>query len=240
MRGSRALDGVTVDTVTAFLFHQGGHADPVRLGANVGKSFQGSIVLGMGFTFDDTDKKGVASSLAEMSRLIETNPCNREAILPYIGGEEVNTSPTHAHHRHVINFGERSEEECRLRWPDLLAIVEERVKPKRMTDNRATYRDHWWQYRGEEKRALRCHRRPASRAGNGCSCRNAPYDLNGGVEAGIFSQVDSVSIRRYGSIRSSSEPSTRNMECVSGNYVRKCRRINLQSYQGISYIPLST
>ena len=149
--GSRALDGVTVDTVTAFLFHQGGHADPVRLGANVGKSFQGSIVLGMGFTFDDTDKKGVASSLAEMSRLIETNPCNREAILPYIGGEEVNTSPTHAHHRHVINFGERSEEECRLRWPDLLAIVEERVKPKRMTDNRATYRDHWWQYAEKRK-----------------------------------------------------------------------------------------
>ena len=28
----------------------------------------------------------------------------KEAIFPYIGGEEVNTSPTHAHHRYVINF----------------------------------------------------------------------------------------------------------------------------------------
>ena len=39
-----------------------------------------------------------------MRRLIEENPRNREAIFPYIGGEEVNTSPTHAHHRYVINF----------------------------------------------------------------------------------------------------------------------------------------
>ena len=102
--GRRVLDGAKVDAITAFLFHRGGHADPVRLQANAGKSFQGSIVLGMGFTFDDTDKKGVASPLSEMRRLIETDPRNREVIFPYIGGEEVNTSPTHAHHRYVINF----------------------------------------------------------------------------------------------------------------------------------------
>ena len=101
---SKVLDGADVDTITAFLFHRGGHADPVRLQANAGKSFVGSYVLGMGFTFDDTDKKGVASPLAEMHRLIEADPHNREAIFPYIGGEEVNTSPTHAHHRYVINF----------------------------------------------------------------------------------------------------------------------------------------
>ena len=58
----------------------------------------------MGFTFDDTDKKGVASPLAEMRVLIEKDPRNRQAIFPYIGGEEVNTNPTHAHHRYVINF----------------------------------------------------------------------------------------------------------------------------------------
>ena len=102
--GSKELDGARVDTITAFLFHRGGHADPVRLDANAGKSFVGSYVLGMGFTFDDTDEKGVASPLAEMRRLIEADPHNAEAIFPYIGGEEVNTSPTHAHHRYVINF----------------------------------------------------------------------------------------------------------------------------------------
>ena len=102
--GVKLLDGESVDTITAFLFHRGEHDDPARLKANAGKSFQGSIVLGMGFTFDDTDTKSVATPLAEMHRLIAEEPRNRDAIFPYIGGEEVNTSPTHAHHRFVIDF----------------------------------------------------------------------------------------------------------------------------------------
>ena len=100
------LDGREVDQITAFLFHRGGHDDPVRLRANAGKSFQGSIVLGMGFTFDDRDKKGVATPIAEMTRMIKEDPSNQDAIFPYIGGQEVNNSPTHAHHRYVINFGD--------------------------------------------------------------------------------------------------------------------------------------
>ena len=102
--GVKLLDGETVDTITAFLFHRGAHDDPARLKANAGKSFQGSIVLGMGFTFDDTDKKGIATPLTEMHRLVAEEPRNQDVIFPYIGGDEVNTSPTHAHHRYVINF----------------------------------------------------------------------------------------------------------------------------------------
>ena len=67
---TRLLDGHPVDTITAYLFHAGSSEDPAHLTDNAGKSFQGSIVLGMGFTFDDTDTKGVATSLAEMRRLI--------------------------------------------------------------------------------------------------------------------------------------------------------------------------
>ena len=152
-RGGKVLNGASVDNITAFLFHRGGHADPARLAANAGKSFQGSIVLGMGFTFDDKDRRGVASSLAEMQRLIETGPHNREVIVPYIGGEEVNTSPTHTHHRYVINFGARSEDECRRRWPDLLEIVEDRVRPERMKINREVRRRRWWQF-GDRQPAL--------------------------------------------------------------------------------------
>lgn len=102
--GPRALDGREAERITAFLFHDGGHDDPERLEANAGQCFQGSIVLGMGFTFDDTDRKGDATPLAEMERLIEKSPRNRDVIFPYIGGEEVNTSPSHTHHRYVINF----------------------------------------------------------------------------------------------------------------------------------------
>ena len=67
-------------------------------------SYHGSTILGMGFTFDDTDKRGVAAPLATMHQLIANDQRNREVIFPYIGGREVNTSPTHTHHRYVINF----------------------------------------------------------------------------------------------------------------------------------------
>ena len=150
---TRALDDLNVNNITSFLFHVGGDDDPVGLVANTGMSFVGSYVLGMGFTFDDTDRKGVASSLDKMRQLIKKDPRNREVIFPYIGGEEVNTSPTHAHHRHVINFGERSEDECRRYWPDLLAIVEERVRPSRLRSERRSKSGHgrraaaaWWQF----------------------------------------------------------------------------------------------
>ena len=182
--GVKLLDGETVDAITAFLFHRGGHHDPARLKANAGKSFSGSYVLGMGFTFDDTDTKGVATPLPEMHRLIAEEPRNRDAIFPYIGGEEVNTSPTHAHHRYVINFrdyplrredlgepwagaeGYQRREWLRsgivpvdypglvaADWPELLAIVEERVKPDRMKVNRKVRRDYWWRF-GDRQPAL--------------------------------------------------------------------------------------
>ena len=179
--GKRLLDSEPVGNVTAFLFHRGGHSDPARLKANKKQSFQGSIVLGMGFTFDDTDKKGVATPLAEMRRLIAENPKNQEVVFPYIGGVEVNTSPTHEHHRYVINFRDwplsrkdlgatwRDADESQRRswrrdglvpldypepvamdWPELLAIVEERVKPARahLTGNAIGRKraKHWWQY----------------------------------------------------------------------------------------------
>jgi hypothetical protein len=142
-----ALDGKEVPLITAYLFHAGGHENPATLEANANKSFQGSIVLGMGFTFDDTDREGIASPIAEMHRLIAKDARNAQRIFPYIGGEEVNDSPTHAHHRYVINFGEMTEDEAR-QWPELMAIVEEKVKPERMrlgNDADARRRkENWW------------------------------------------------------------------------------------------------
>ena len=177
----RVLDGADVSEITAFLFHRGSHADPAPLRSNAGKCFNGSFVLGMGFTFDDTDKKGIATSITEMHRLIGENPRNRECILPYIGGEEVNAAPTHAHHRYVIHFRnyplrrgnvgghwDGADESRRRDWlrdgivpfdypgpvaadyPELLAIVEEKVKPARMklrgTPDGQRLKATWWQF----------------------------------------------------------------------------------------------
>jgi hypothetical protein len=139
------LDKQEVDFISAFLFKAGGNKNPEVLLANADKSFIGSYVLGMGFTFDDSNPD--VTPIAEMQRLIQENPKNQERIFPYIGGEEVNSSATHAHHRYVINFGEMSEDEAR-EYPDLINIVEQKVKPERVKlgDNADAKRrkQKWW------------------------------------------------------------------------------------------------
>jgi len=155
--GAKMLDKRPVEQITAFLFANGSHEDPKQLAANAGKSFQGSIARGKGFTFDnsgqaDDETPGIPSPIATMQRLIAENPRNQEVIFPYIGGKEVNISPVHAHHRYIINFGERSEEDCRREWPELMAIVERKVKPERdqLKDdaNARRRKQHWWQFAG--------------------------------------------------------------------------------------------
>lgn len=102
------LDGRDVRRVSAYLVEGDLDASPTTLAENAGKSFQGSILLGMGFTFDDVNAaKGKASTLAEMKRLIAKDPRNAELIRPYLGGSEAANSPTHAFHRYAIDFGER-------------------------------------------------------------------------------------------------------------------------------------
>lgn len=126
------LDGRRVPTITAFLFHAGGHERPVALNANAGKTFIGHFVCGPGFTFDDSDRSGATTSLAEMSHLLAANPACSDRIFPYIGGEEVLNHPQQMHHRFVINFEELSELEAR-HWPELMAIVERKVRPERVS-----------------------------------------------------------------------------------------------------------
>ena len=147
--GNLFLDNKDVDKITAFLFHRGGHNDPESLIQNKGLSFQGTIALGMGFTFDDTDTKGVASSLADMEQLIIHDPDNLDAIEPYIGGKELNNSPTHSHHRFIINLGETGKSDCRRRWPELMRIVDLKVRPERITKDPKKYPrmvHEYWKY----------------------------------------------------------------------------------------------
>jgi hypothetical protein len=150
--GAKLLDNRNVDTITAFLFHRGSHDDLARLAANTDKSFVGSYVLGMGFTFDDTDTKGLATPIVEMHRLIEKDSRNREVIFPYIGGEEVNSSPTQSHYRYVINFRDWQIEKASS-YIDCWRIIESKVKPERQRINatgefvlRDPLPQRFWQY----------------------------------------------------------------------------------------------
>ena len=159
--GEKWLDGQPVKKITAFLLDYGGHEDPKPLAANDGKSFQSSTVFGMGFTFShsgnaDDETPGTPSPIMTMQRLIAKDPKNQGVIFPLIGAEEVNSSPTHIHHRYVINFDERSEDECRQKWPELMAIVERKVKPRRISLppknhwNRQAA-DQWWLFGADRK-----------------------------------------------------------------------------------------
>lgn len=122
-------------------------ASPFRLAANAGKSFIGSVLLGMGFTFDDENyKKGTSSSLNDMDELIKANAKNRERIFPFIGGEEVNNEPTCAHHRYVFNLSDLAEDEAEEQYPDLFELAIRRVRPQRSSVKRDTYRLNWWRF----------------------------------------------------------------------------------------------
>jgi hypothetical protein len=114
------LDGRQVQAITAYLFHAGGNDDAARLRANESKSFEGVKIYGMGFTFDSAATNSTATPIVEMERLLVKNPSNRERIFPYLGGEEVNDSPTHEHKRYVIDFEDwpLKRDDLEMSWKD--------------------------------------------------------------------------------------------------------------------------
>lgn len=165
-----------VDTLSAFLSDQD-EWSPKPLLANSGKSFQGSNVLGLGFTLSE----------AEAHALLEQEGRNVEALFPYLNGEDLNSHPQQRPSRWVINFWDwpqdrdatgswaEADEDQRLVWlregrvppdypgrvaadfPELLAIVREQVKPERdrLGGNASAEgrKKRWWLY-GRDAKAL--------------------------------------------------------------------------------------
>jgi hypothetical protein len=115
---------------------------PNRMAANVGKSFQGSIVLGMGFVLEPVDAE----------RLLDKNPSNRDVIYPYLNGEDLNSRWDQSPSRWVINFHDWPIEKA-MDYPDCFEIVERLVKPERTRKKengefqvRYPRCVRWWQY----------------------------------------------------------------------------------------------
>ncbi|HXW70980.1 MAG TPA: type IIL restriction-modification enzyme MmeI [Methylocella sp.] len=154
IRGPRSgfcsLNNRKVERISAFLVSGNIDDTPERLAENARSSFEGFMIAGQGFLFDDNDPD--ATSLSEMSRLIAEDPRNRTIIAPYLGGKELNTEPRHLAHRYAINFRTMTEEEAR-QWPSLYALVREKVKPERDLTARESRRKRWWQY-GETRPGL--------------------------------------------------------------------------------------
>jgi hypothetical protein len=123
------LDGRLVRRISSYLVQGDLDGSPGPLVANSDFAFQGSIILGMGFTFDDVAAaKGEAEPLATMRMLIDKDGRNSARIFPYMGGEEINTDPRHAHRRYVIDFADwpLKRDENLSSWASMTADQQEK------------------------------------------------------------------------------------------------------------------
>jgi hypothetical protein len=132
--GTIHLGGESVEVISPFLSAQN-EWTPQNLVANTNQSFQGSIVLGMGFTMSEKDAR----------TLIEKDPKNADVLFPYLNGEDLNSDPLQRPSRWVINFFDwpiaRAKE-----YEDIFPIVEEKVKPERERNKDKIAHDFWWRF----------------------------------------------------------------------------------------------
>ncbi|MCC7359019.1 MAG: hypothetical protein IT317_06060, partial [Anaerolineales bacterium] len=145
------LDEQTVQYISTALDSQRVEGTPFALMANNAKSFQGSVVVGMGFIL----------SPDEAQTLITRQPRNREVLFPYLNGEDLNSSPQQLPSRWIINFFDWPLTKAG-NYPEALRIVREKVYPVRIRVNRETHREYWWHY-GDKRPALYQAIRPLRR-----------------------------------------------------------------------------
>lgn len=114
--------------------------NPLRLSVNAGKSFQGSVLRGIGFVLEPS----------EAISLLNKDIKNKDVLFPYINGQDLNSRADQSPSRWVINFFDWPLDKVK-RYEDCYKIVLERVKPQRENQPNKAAREFWWQYnhRGE-------------------------------------------------------------------------------------------
>jgi len=130
------LDGEEVPVIGPDLQPYGRiHARPGRLRENDDIAFQGSNILGLGFTMKPEQAKDLTAS----------DPRNAGVLQSYVIGRDLNQRPDSSASRWVINFRnwplERAEGH-----PDCMEIVRRLVKPQRDRNKMKHRRERWWQF----------------------------------------------------------------------------------------------
>ena len=133
-QGQCRLNGNDVEIISPSLSPQN-EWTPQKLSANANQSYQGSIVLGMGFTLDED----------EAMALVNKDAKNADVLFPYLNGEDLNSDSHQKPSRWVINFFDWSIERAK-QYADLFSIVEEKVLPDRSLNNDKIARDFWWRF----------------------------------------------------------------------------------------------
>lgn len=179
--GKYFLNGKETNQISPFLDSADNTGTPFPLSLNNNKSYQGSIILGMGFVLEPD----------EAERLCELNPKNREVIFPYLNGDDLNSNPLQKPSRLVINFFDWSQEKA-SQYSEPFNLLLEKVKPERWKkpdDEKYPFWFHW-RPRNEMYRAINKLSRVL------VSCRVSKYVNQSFVEAGaIFDVATSVVMR---------------------------------------------
>ncbi|MEZ0372717.1 MAG: DNA methyltransferase [Candidatus Sericytochromatia bacterium] len=146
------LQGKSVNGITPSLTVPGkSKGKPYRLASNANRSFQGSVILGLGFTMAPDEAKA----------WIEQDSKNADVLFPYLNGQDLNSHPEQKPSRWIINFFDWPLDRASSAvgytgpvaadYPEMLAIVREKVKPDRDQNNRKARRDNWWKYAEQAK-----------------------------------------------------------------------------------------
>ncbi|WP_051392744.1 Eco57I restriction-modification methylase domain-containing protein [Glycomyces arizonensis] len=132
----RCLDGQSVRGVIPSLDPMSrvqGNAE--RLFANQGMAFQGSNILGLGFTMEPE----------RATDLIAKNSRNKDVLFPYLNGQDLNQRSDASASRWVINFHDWDLERART-YPECFDQVVRLVKPERETNANRQRREIWWRF----------------------------------------------------------------------------------------------
>jgi len=142
MQAPLVLDNRRVHHISSFLDSGEMSGEPHLLLSNEDKSYQGSVVVGLGYVLTPE----------EAQNLLAINVRNRDVIFPYLNGEDLNTSPDQSPNRWVINFFDWPLEKAQT-YPAPMEIIREKVYPARANVNREAHRKYWWHY-GDKRPAL--------------------------------------------------------------------------------------
>jgi hypothetical protein len=140
--GGRVLDGKVTAVIGETLEATESSADLHALNANEGLCYKGSELLGDGFIISESEAR----------QLLKASPRATDVVKQLVNGKEFSSMPSFEPIRWVIDFGEMTELEAR-EYGRPFAIVEQRVKPERESDNRPARRERYWRF-GEIAKGL--------------------------------------------------------------------------------------
>lgn len=132
-RGAKSLDEKSVVYISPFLEDVLDQGPPLELGENEGKFMVGSEWAGEEFLLDDTNAH----------QLLNSDPRNRDVVLPILNGDEVNSHPSILPKRFTLYFSDWAMEKA-SRYPTALRYAEEHIKPYRDGHVEAPLRERWW------------------------------------------------------------------------------------------------